>query len=75
MCLSVTVQFLKVAPRCDIGVYIGDWDFWRSWIDVSIVRVNVLSVVRGCGHPLDSCPGCLPLWVVSNRSTIGYKLI
>ncbi|KAH8723214.1 hypothetical protein GQ44DRAFT_320549 [Phaeosphaeriaceae sp. PMI808] len=19
-----------------------------------------LSVVRGCGHPLDSCPGCLP---------------
>jgi hypothetical protein len=28
---------------------------------------DVLSVVRGCGHPLDSCPGCLPrkglVWV------------
>jgi hypothetical protein len=35
---------------------------WRS--DSSIGRggrCDVLSVVRGCGHPFDSWPGCLPM--------------
>lgn len=54
----VLAQFQIAGPLqiCKDGNRGTVWSGQRS----SWVQNDILSVVRGCGHPLDSCPGCLP---------------